>query len=194
MTIENDKLVEHISNEREPGIMTDAQNYLLLEINSAVALRREQLLDEDLGASGVLPELVVEILELTGRQHRIGGLHSLLMHRFQIGQDPNAQIGRACRNDQRITSFGKGLYGLAAWRTEFFGDGDVPDKAVRLLKRKGKPLHYQDMYVYLTREVEAGGENPGSSLCSRYRHDPRISTEGGGYYGLKEWHERKAAA
>ena len=174
--------------------MTHTQDYLLLEINSAVSLRREQLLDEDLGASGALPDSVVEILELTGKQHRIGGLQSLLMHRFQFGQDPKAQIGRACRNDQRITSFGKGLYGLAAWQTDIFGDGDVSDKVVRLLERKGKPLHYQDIYVYLAREVEAGGENPGSSLCSRYRYDPRISTEGGGCYGLKEWHERKAAA
>ncbi len=66
MTKVNDNLAEHIS-ERETRKMTDPQNYLLLEINSAVSLRREQLLRNELGVSGALPDLVVEILEHTGK-------------------------------------------------------------------------------------------------------------------------------
>lgn len=183
------------SQDRKDGkTVTDTQLYLHHEINSAISLRRERLFSEKLGTDADLADLVVAVFEHTGNRWHIDELRRMLQHRFPFGANPQSQICQACGNDARIARFGKGTYGLAAWRTTLFGEGPVRDKVVRLLETAGEPLHYQDIYVYLAREVESGGDNPASSLCSRYRYDSRIRSLGSGYYGLAAWYAKRAAA
>ena len=164
--------------------LSELKRRLAISHTEIVELQREELLQRPLDSGHKREDLVVEIFEFTGKRHHIGEIQKLLAHRYEFGPNPQSEICAALGADPRFARCAKGTYELSVCRTSTFGEGSVADKVVRLLVLVDGPVHYSDIYVYLSREVEAGGENPASSLCSRFRYDPRIKAVGGGYYSL----------
>ena len=181
----------HPFGERNENVIDNGE-YLRLEMRAIVQLRRDELMRQGLGSSLLLEDRMVEILEHLGFPQVNKTLHSLLQHRHDFGANPIAELSQACCRDSRLVRFGKGMYGLSVWQSQTFGRGTVSDKVVALLTMVGERLHYKDIYVYLAREAEAGGNNPASSLRSRYAYDPRISALGDGFYGLRKWDNEAA--
>ena len=64
------------------------------------------------------------------------------------------------------------------------------DRVVALLRDRGQPIHYRDIYDRLVQDgVQVGGKDPAGTLLARYFDDPRLYRPARGTYGLAEWKE-----
>ena len=62
------------------------------------------------------------------------------------------------------------------------------DRVVALLRDRGQPIHYREIYDCLTQDgVQVGGKDPAGTLLARYFDDPRLYRPARGTYGLVEW-------
>lgn len=73
------------------------------------------------------------------------------------------------------------------------GGGTDADRVVALLRERGQPIHYRDIYERLVQDgVQVGGKDPAGTLLARYFDDPRLYRPARGTYGLAEWREVSA--
>ena len=64
------------------------------------------------------------------------------------------------------------------------------DRVVALLRDRGQPIHYRDIYDRLVQDgVQVGGKDPAGTLLARYFDDPRLYRPARGTYGLAEWRD-----
>ena len=62
--------------------------------------------------------------------------------------------------------------------------------AYKILKKKGKPLHYKEITKLIMKEREVKGKSPGKTItCCLYRDQKfeKIGKKRNGIYGLTEW-------
>ena len=71
-----------------------------------------------------------------------------------------------------------------------FRKDSIPDLAYQVLKKEGKPLHYQALTKKIMKKKKTTGKTPwntvNSILCT-HSSFKRIGGERSGIYGLAEW-------